>query len=103
MYRPLVSIVLPVYNGERYVSQAIESVLSQTYVPTELIVVDDGSIDNSPSIARSYNEVHFIRQSNQGVAVARNSGIAAARGTIIAFISDDNGKPLCRKTIFDTC
>src|SRR5512135_2005660 len=90
MYRPLVSIILPVYNGERYVSQAIESVLSQTYVPTELIVVDDGSIDNSASIARSYKEVHFIRQSNQGVAVARNSGIAAARGTIIAFIDQDD-------------
>lgn len=90
MNSPLVSVILPVYNGERYVSQAIESVLSQTYIPTELIVIDDGSLDNSASIARSYKEVHFLRQRNQGVAVARNSGITAARGTLIAFIDQDD-------------
>ncbi len=90
MYRPLVSIILPVYNGERYVSQAIDSVLSQTYLPTELIVVDDGSVDSSALIARSYKEVLFLRQRNQGVAAARNSGITAAHGTFIAFIDQDD-------------
>ncbi len=90
MHNPLVSIVLPVYNGERYLSQAIDSVLSQTYVPTELIVVDDGSADSSASIARSYKEVLFLRQHNQGVAAARNSGITAARGDFIAFIDQDD-------------
>ena len=90
MDRPLVSIILPVCNGERYVSQAIESVLSQTYAPTELIVVDDGSIDNSASIVQSYKEIHFLRQHNQGVAVARNIGITAAQGRFIAFIDQDD-------------
>jgi glycosyltransferase involved in cell wall biosynthesis len=88
--RPLVSVILPVFNGECYVSQAIESVLSQHYVQSELIVVDDGSLDNSASIARSYKEVHVLHQHNQGVAVARNSGITAARGTFIAFIDQDD-------------
>ncbi len=90
MNRPLVSVIVPVYNGERYLSFAIQSVLEQDYHPFEVIVVDDGSIDNSGNIARSFKEVHYVYQSNQGVAAARNVGIAAAQGEFIAFLDADD-------------
>ena len=87
---PLVSAVIPVYNGERYLAEAIESVLAQDYRPVELVVVDDGSTDGSGDIARSYPLVRYIRQSHQGVSAARNAGIAAARGEFIAFLDADD-------------
>jgi glycosyltransferase involved in cell wall biosynthesis len=87
---PLVSAVIPVYNGERYLAEAIESVLAQDYRPVELIVVDDGSTDGSGDIARSYPLVRYIRQTNRGVSVARNAGIAAGRGEFIAFLDADD-------------
>lgn len=86
----LVSVIVPVYNGERYLSFAIQSILGQDYHNFEVIVVDDGSTDNSGNIARSFEEVHYIHQSNQGVAMARNVGIAAARGEFIAFLDADD-------------
>jgi len=88
--RPLVSCVIPVYNGERYLAEAIASVLAQTYRPIELIVVDDGSTDGSAEVARSYDEVRYIYQPNRGVAVARNVGVEAARGDFIAFLDQDD-------------
>lgn len=87
---PLVSIVIPVYNGERYLGEAIESVLAQTYRPVEVIVIDDGSTDSGAGIARSYKEVRYIYQTNQGTGMARNVGIAAARGDFIAFLDHDD-------------
>ncbi len=87
---PLVSAIIPVYNGECYLAEAIASVLKQTYQPVEVIVVDDGSTDNSADIARSFPEVRYIYQPNQGVAVARNTGIAAASGEFIAFLDQDD-------------
>jgi len=86
----LVSAIIPVYNGERYLAEAIESMLAQTYRPIEVIVVDDGSSDGSADIARSSREVRYIYQPNQGVAVARNKGIEAARGDFIAFLDQDD-------------
>jgi glycosyltransferase involved in cell wall biosynthesis len=86
----LVSVIIRVYNSERFLAQAIESVLAQTYRPIEVIVVDDGSTDQSASIARSYKEVHYIYQANQGPAVARNTGLAAVQGEFIAFIDHDD-------------
>jgi glycosyltransferase involved in cell wall biosynthesis len=90
MNRPLVSVIIPVYNGEHYLSFAIRSVLQQDYYPFEFIVVDDGSTDNSGNIARSFKEVHYIYQPNQGVAVARNVGVTAAQGEFIAFLDQDD-------------
>ena len=90
MDKPLVSVIVPVYNGEHYLSFAIHSILRQDYHPSEVIVVDDGSTDNSANIARSFKEVRYIHQSNQGVAMARNVGIAAARGEFIAFLDADD-------------
>jgi glycosyltransferase involved in cell wall biosynthesis len=88
--QPLVSVVIPVYNGARYLRAALESVFAQTYRSFEVIVVDDGSIDDSGKIAQSFPEVHYIRQENQGVAAARNTAIAVARGEFFAFLDQDD-------------
>jgi len=73
----LVSVIIPVYNCEKYLAAAIESVFAQFYRPLELIIVDDGSTDGSAAIAQNYKNVHYIHQTNQGVATARNTGLAA--------------------------
>jgi glycosyltransferase involved in cell wall biosynthesis len=90
MNKPLVSVVVPVYNGDRYLASALESVLEQDYCPFEIIVVDDGSVDDTAKIARSYEEVSYIYQTNQGPAAARNAGVVAARGEFIAFLDADD-------------
>ncbi|MFQ5500542.1 MAG: glycosyltransferase family A protein, partial [Candidatus Zixiibacteriota bacterium] len=86
----LVSVIIPAYNCERFLAETIESVLAQSYRPIEVIVVDDGSTDQSAEIARSYNDVNYIFQANQGTAVARNTGLAAAQGELIAFLDHDD-------------
>jgi glycosyltransferase involved in cell wall biosynthesis len=89
----LVSVVLPVHNGARYVALAIESVLRQTYQHLELIIVDDGSIDDTPRILNSYRHdprVRIIRQTNQKLPAALNSGFAQAQGEYRTWTSDDN-------------
>lgn len=93
--RPLVSIVMPVYNTERFLRQAIDSVLHQTYRNIELIVVDDCSKDNSLKILMEYQEkdsrVCVIKQErNRGVAHARNTGIQLAKGEFIALLDSDD-------------
>ena len=87
---PLVSVIIPVYNGARHLRDCLESVFAQTYRPLEVIVVDDGSPDDSGVIAQSFPEVRYIRQENQGVANARNNAIAAARGEFYAFLDQDD-------------
>lgn len=86
----MASVIIPVYNGERYLAEAIESALAQTYQPMEVIVVDDGSTDGSGDIARSFEEVRYIHQENQGVAAARNRALAAARGEFMTFLDADD-------------
>jgi glycosyltransferase involved in cell wall biosynthesis len=83
---PLVSVVMTVYNGEKYLAAAIQSLLDQTYSEFELIVVDDGSIDQSGEIVASFTDprIKKIAQSNRGLSPALNTGIEAARGTYIA-------------------
>lgn len=89
--RPRVSVVIPAYNAARYLPQAIDSVLAQTFRDYEVIVVDDGSTDDTPRVLSWYeDEVAVIRQPNQGRAAARNAGIAAARGEYIAFLDADD-------------
>ena len=91
MGTPLVSVIIPVYNGSDFLAAAIESVLGQTYRPTETILVDDGSTDNSWTLIESYgSRVTGIRQKNQGVAHARNCGILHARGEFVAFLDQDD-------------
>jgi glycosyltransferase involved in cell wall biosynthesis len=86
-----VSAVITVYNGEAVLRRSIESVLRQTAPVAELIVVDDGSTDGTPHVARSFGDrVSYVRQENRGVAAARNAGIHRARSRWIAFLDDDD-------------
>ncbi|GAB4377680.1 MAG: hypothetical protein Kow00121_27820 [Elainellaceae cyanobacterium] len=88
---PQVSVVIPTYNCDRYLAEAIDSVLAQTYQDFEVIVVDDGSTDGTPQILQRYrNHIRVVRQANQGVAAARNHGIAIAQGRWIAFLDADD-------------
>ena len=93
MERPLVSIVMPVYNSEAFVAEALDSALAQDYEPFELIAVDDGSTDRSAAIVQSYPNVHYILQENSGPSAARNVGIEASRGEILAFVDADDVVP----------
>jgi glycosyltransferase involved in cell wall biosynthesis len=89
---PDVSVVLPVYNCARYVGHAIDSILGQTFEDFELIVIDDGSTDDTPSILRRYADprMRVITQPNAGVAASANRGIAAARGRYVARMDADD-------------
>lgn len=87
-----ISVVIPLYNKQEHILGAIRSVLKQTYLPLEVIVVDDGSTDNSAKIVRNEleDQVVLIEQKNAGVSVARNTGIKAASGKYIAFLDADD-------------
>jgi succinoglycan biosynthesis protein ExoO len=89
----LVSVILPAYNAEKYIGEAIESVLKQTYPYFELIVVDDGSKDNTADVVKSFNDnrIHLIQQlENKGVSEARNTGMEYAKGRWFAHIDADD-------------
>jgi glycosyltransferase involved in cell wall biosynthesis len=86
---PLVSVVVPVFNGERHLAAALESALGQTYEPLEVIVVDDGSTDGTGDLARRY-PVRYVRQDNQGTGAARNTGLAEARGSLVGHLDADD-------------
>jgi glycosyltransferase involved in cell wall biosynthesis len=87
----LVSCIVPVFNGERYLAETLDSVLQQTYRPLEILVCDDGSTDGSADIAAGYGDpVRYLRQSNAGSTSARNLGLAAARGEFVAFLDADD-------------
>lgn len=86
----LVSVIIPVFNGERYLGQALTSVFRQTYPNLEVIVVDDGSTDQSRKILMDFPTVKLIMQNNKGVALARNRGLEEARGEFIAFLDQDD-------------
>ena len=90
---PLVSIIIPAWNAERYVREAVDSALAQTHPNCEVIVVDDGSTDGTEGVLRSYRDagrIHYIRQANKGLAGARNAGIRAAAGEYVAFLDSDD-------------
>lgn len=89
--KPLVSVVIPAYNYARFLPAAIESVLSQTYRPLELIVVDDGSTDDTPAVVAAYGDrIRSIRKVNGGLSAARNTGIQAGQGEYFAFLDADD-------------
>lgn len=88
---PEVSVVIPTYNSARYVIEAVNSVLAQTYQDFEVLVIDDGSTDETAAAMSRYQApVRYIQQPNGGVAVARNRGIAESRGRYVAFLDADD-------------
>ena len=93
---PLVSVIIPVYNYDRYLAEAVESVLNQTYRNIEVIVVDDGSTDQSGAVARSFASrgVRYCQQVQAGIGPTRNKGVDLAQGDFIAFLDADDRWPL---------
>ena len=88
---PLVSVIIPTYNRAWIIKESIDSVLSQDFIDFELIVIDDGSTDNTLEILNSYGEdIIVIHQRNQGVSSARNRGLMEASGSLIAFLDSDD-------------
>ena len=90
MVSKLVSVIIPCYNQAHFLNEAIESALNQTYPHVEIIVVDDGSIDNTPKVAARYPGVRYIRQDNQGPSVAQNTGLLASSGEYVIFMGADD-------------
>jgi glycosyltransferase involved in cell wall biosynthesis len=92
--KPLVSVIIPIYNAEPYLKETLDSVLCSTYRPIEVVMVDDGSRDNSLAIAQNYcaehPECHILSQPNQGVSAARNNAIKHAKGTYILPVDADD-------------
>ena len=87
---PLVTIIIPTYNRQSFVVEAVASVLEQDYRPIEVIVVDDGSTDDTESALSAYPTVTYVRQTNQGPSAARNRGIDCAQGGLITFLDSDD-------------
>src|SRR6266542_3165879 len=89
--QPLVSVIVTTYNQAAYIGETLASVFAQTHEPAEVIVVDDGSTDDTAQqVNRFKGRVHYIYQENQGVAGSRNTGIRAARGELLAFLDGDD-------------
>src|SRR4051812_14269251 len=85
-----VSIVITTYNHAHFLSEAIESAVNQSTAPREIMVVDDGSSDNPAAIVAKYPDVRFVRQSNQGLSTARNTGLDLAVGRYVVFLDADD-------------
>ena len=93
VHKNKISVILPVFNGERFIKQAIQSVLQQTFVDFELIIIDDASTDNTQEVIRQFKDsrIRFIsHKENKGVCAARNTGLEMARGNWIAPIDTDD-------------
>ena len=90
----MISVIIPIFNGEKYLSMCIESILGQSYSDIEIILIDDGSTDNTKKICQYYQEkyanIKCVCQSNQGVSKARNIGLKLARGKYISFVDADD-------------
>ena len=90
----MISVIVPVYNVEKYLEECLDSIQNQTYSDIEVILVNDGSLDNSKDICEKYckedNRFKLINQANQGQSVARNHGVAASTGEFIAFVDSDD-------------
>lgn len=93
MIEPLISVIIPLYNQDKYVGETLSSVINQTYKNIEIVVVDDGSTDNSAKIVKGFLDprIHYFHQANSGLpAIARNRGIKEAKGDWIAFLDHDD-------------
>ncbi|MDR1518116.1 MAG: glycosyltransferase [Dysgonamonadaceae bacterium] len=92
---PVVSVVIPVYNGEQYVKSCLDDMMSQTYKNLDIMVIDDGSTDKSADIAREYPIRLIQHEKNRGLSAARNTGIDATKGEYIHFMDVDDGINPC--------
>ena len=90
MANPLVSAIMPVYNGEAYLAGALKSLLAQTYTPFEVVVCNDGSTDGTAAILAGHPSLRVLHQENQGAAAARNAAVAASGGEFVAFFDADD-------------
>lgn len=94
MESPLISLIIPIFNSEKYLVQCLESVINQTYYNLEIICVNDGSTDMSFNILSKYkvldNRIKIVSQNNSGTSIARNSGVAVAKGDYISFLDSDD-------------
>src|SRR5687768_14974485 len=86
----LISVVIPCYNRARFLPEAVETVLDQTYPNSEIVVVDDGSTDNTAEVVKGYPRVRYLRQHQQGPSAARNTGLRACRGQYVVFLDADD-------------
>ena len=105
MKRPIISVVMPCYNAEKYLGETLDSIIKQTFKDIEIICIDDGSTDRTPKILKQYAQkdkrIKIITQKNSGVVTARNNGIAAARAEYIyPFDSDDIITPDCLEKLY---
>ncbi len=85
-----ISVIIPAYNAANFIKESLDSILHQTYPVTEIIVVDDGSTDDTKSVVKEFENVTYIHQPNQGTAVALNTGIEAATGDFLALLDHDD-------------
>ena len=89
--KPLVSVIVPVYNGEDFLVDALASIRQQDYCPLEIVIVNDGSTDGTVELAATLGQdINWIQQQNNGPSAARNAGLATARGEFIAFLDADD-------------
>ncbi|MDD3360199.1 MAG: glycosyltransferase [Hespellia sp.] len=104
--QPKISVIVPIYNTEKYLSKCVDSLLNQTYENIEIILVDDGSTDSSPKICNHYQDnyanIRVIHKKNGGLSSARNAGLNQANGQLIAFVdSDDSLSPTMYSELYD--
>ena len=89
-----VSVIIPIYNDEKYLEQCLDSVIKQTYKNLEIILIDDGSTDRTPEICEQYRErdsrIRVFHKKNGGVGSSRNAGLAMATGDYVLFVDDDD-------------
>ena len=94
IYRPLVSVIIPAYNAEKYITNTLESVINQTWGNIEIIVIDDGSVDKTREIvtkaARIHTNIQYYQQENKGCPIAKNIGLSYARGEFIQYLDSDD-------------
>lgn len=89
--KPQISVIIPVFNGEKYLGEAVDSVLSQTHAPLEVIVIDDGSTDGTSQVAKAFGPaIRYLYQENAGTGAARNKGVEVACGNYFAFLDADD-------------
>jgi glycosyltransferase involved in cell wall biosynthesis len=97
--RPLVSVIMAAFQAEKFLEDAISSVLAQDYAPFEVVVCDDGSTDRTPEILAAHSELRTVRQPNSGAAAARNAAVAASSGELLAIFDADDLWPPTRLAV----